>query len=139
MNETLVVISIIIIHAPNTCLVARQEKAMHARVDTFGWPIRGELRMLLNEEGGRGEPKWKRVSCNTKTLPGYLKGDFIERVARLQRGALKEPAWAPVDPVAGMHRSGCRLRLVRTIGPTLATPIRFSLMSLFPYLLRLTA
>lgn len=84
------------------------------------------------------EKRNKRIiAC--KTLPGYLKSDFVERIARLQWGALKEPARAPVDLVAAMHWSGCRLRLVRTIGPTLATLICSASMPLFPYLLRLTA
>lgn len=59
------------------------------------------------------EKRNKRIiAC--KTLPGYLKSDFVERIARLQWGALKEPARAPVDLVAAMHWS---IRLSVAIGP----------------------
>lgn len=68
----------------------------------------------------------------------YLKSDFIEGIAGLQRSTLKEPARAPVHLVAAVHGSGCWLRLVR-IGPTLPALARFSFLPLFPYLLRLTA
>lgn len=72
------------------------------------------------------------------TLPWYLKRDFIEGIAGLQRSTLKEPARAPVHLVTTVHGSGCWLRLVR-IGPTLPALARFSFLPLFPYLLRLTA
>ena len=72
-------------------------------------------------------------------LPGYLKSYFIEGIAGLQWSTLEELARAPMDPVATVHGSGCRLRLVRRIGPTLTTLTRSSLLPLFSYLLRLTA
>lgn len=82
---------------------------------------------------------WQYVSCNWKMLPGYLKSYFIEGIAGLQWSTLEELARAPMDPVATVHGSGCRLRLVRRIGPTLTTLTRSSLLPLFSYLLRLTA
>ena len=68
-----------------------------------------------------------------------MERDLIEGVAGLQWGTLEEPTRAPVHPVATVHGSGCRLRLVRTIGPTLTTLTRSSFLSLLSYLLRLAA
>lgn len=75
-----------------------------------------------------------------RSLPWYLESNFIKRIARLQRGPFKEPARAPMNLVAALHRSSCRLGLVRVVGPKLtALAASATFLSLLAYLLRLTA
>lgn len=84
--------------------------------------------------------KFRGRSVQMRSLPWYLESNFIKRIARLQRGPFKEPARAPMNLVAALHRSSCWLGLVRVVGPKLtALAASATFLSLLAYLLRLTA
>lgn len=88
----------------------------------------------------KDEESFEAKACNWESLPRYLKGDFVKRVARLQRGPLEKLAWTAMNSIEALHGSGCRLWLVRMIGPKLTTLASSALFLPFlAYLLRLTA
>lgn len=88
----------------------------------------------------RNEGNFLVKACKWESLPRYLEGDFVKRVARLQRGSFEESARASMDPIAALHGSSCRLGLVRVIGPKLTSlAASATFLPLLAYFLRLTA